>query len=270
LNGGGVLNGGGLLGGESEVPIDPRFRQRLIEVRRHEGRRRLRLVVGALASAGVVAAAWGVSRSPLLDVDHVRLTGAKYTQPLSVIQTAGSLPGRPMIDLDEGAAASQIERLPWIADARVRREWPNTVVIDVRERAPAASVPAKSGGWALVDGTGRVLEPVGEAPADRPLLEGVPPAGEPGTEVSPGTRAPLEVARALTPAMRLYVAVVVRASDGELQLRLRSEGVVHLGDRDALAAKLLAAETMLAHVDDSNAVAALDVRVPESPVLTRW
>ena len=258
------------MSGESAVPIDPRFRQRLIEVRRHEGRRRLRLVVGALASATAIAAAWGLSRSPLLDVDHVRLTGAEHTQLLSVIQTAGSLPGRPMVDLDEGAAASQIERLPWVADARVRREWPNTVVIDVRERAPAASVPAENGGWALVDGTGRVLEPVRDAPADQPMLEGVPAVGEPGTEVAPRTRGPLEVARALTPAMRLYVSAVARAHDGALQLRLRSEGVVHLGDRDALAAKLLAAETVLAHVDDSSAVAALDVRVPKSPVLTRW
>jgi cell division protein FtsQ len=238
-------------------------------VRRHEGRRRLRLVVGALASAMAIAAAWGLTRSSLLDVDHVRLTGAEHTQPVRVIQTAGSLPGRPMVDLDEGAAASQIERLPWVADARVHREWPNTVVIDVREREPAAAVPARSGGWALVDGTGRVLAPVGEAPADRPVLEGVPPAGGPGTSVAPLTRGPLEVARALTPAMRLHVAGVVRTPDGELQLRLRSEGVVHLGDHDALAAKLLATETVLAHVDDTRSVAALDVRVPESPVLTR-
>jgi cell division protein FtsQ len=249
--------------------IDPRIRQRRIEVRRREGRRRLRLVVGALLSATAIAAAWGVSRSALLDVDHVRLTGAEHTQPLSVIQTAGSLPGRPMVDLDEGGAASQIERLPWVADASVRRQWPNTVVIDVRERAPAASVPATGGGWALVDGTGRVLEPVADAPADRPTLEGVTPAGEPGTEVARSTRAPLAVARALTPAMRLYVATVERLDRGELQLRLRSDGVVHLGNADALPAKLLAVETVLAHVGDADVVATLDVRVPESPVLTR-
>jgi cell division protein FtsQ len=168
------------------------------------------------------------------------------------------------------AAAVRVERLPWVADATVRRRWPNTIVIDVRERAPVASVPADGGGWALVDRTGRVLAPVAEVPADRPVLEGVPPVGEPGTDVAAPLRAPLAVARALTPAMRLYVAAVARAEDGGLQLRLRSDGVVRLGDGEALTAKVVAAETVLAHVGDPSVVASLDVRVPESPVLTRW
>ena len=114
--------------------IDPRFRQRLIDVRRHEGRRRLRLLVGAAACVAALGAVWGASRSPLLDVDHVRLTGASHTPPLRIIHSAGSLPGRSMVDLDEAAAAQRIERLPWVADARVRRQWPNTVSIEVRAR----------------------------------------------------------------------------------------------------------------------------------------
>ena len=250
------------------APIDPRFRRRRIEVRRRAGRRRLRLLAVVTVSAAALGAAWGASRSPLLDVDHVRLTGATHTQPLKIIQTAGSLPGRLMVDLDETAAAHRIERLPWVADARVRRRWPNTVSIAVRERAPAASVPAVRGGWALVDDSGRVLAPVASAPADRPVLEGVPPVGAPGTVVPARTRASLEVARGLTPAMRLWVAAVVRAPDGDLQLRLRADGVVRLGDTAALGPKLLAAEAVLADVG-ARGVAVLDVRVPDTPVLTR-
>ena len=251
----------------ASAPIDPRFRRRRIEVRRRAGRRRLRLLAGASASVALIGAAWGVSRSPLLDVDHVRLTGATHTQLQKIIQTAGSLPGRPMVDLDEAAAAHRIERLPWVENARVRRRWPNTVSIQVRERAPAASVPAAGGGWALVDDRGHVLAPVPSAPADRTAIEGVPPAGAPGTLVPPGALAPLEVARALTPAMRLRVGAVVRTPDGELQLRLRADGVVRLGDTGQLEAKLVAAETVLADVDAGH-VAVLDVRVPDTPVLT--
>jgi cell division protein FtsQ len=252
----------------STAAIDPRFRRRLIDVRRHEGRRRLRLIAAAVACAATVAAAWGTSRSPLLDVDHVRLTGASHTRAAWIIRTAGSLPGRPMVDLDEHAAAQRIERLPWVAEARVTRRWPNTVSIEVRERAPAASAPAAGGGWALVDDRGRVLEPVAKAPADRPALEGVPPVGVPGTLVPADTRAALVVARALTPALRMRVGAVVRAPDGELQLRLRANGVVRLGDTGAIASKLVAAEAVLGDVDN-RAVARLDVRVPDTPVLTR-
>ena len=78
----------------ASAPIDPRFRRRRIEVRRRAGRRRLRLLAGASASVALIGAVWGASRSPLLDVDHVRLTGATHTQLQKIIQTAGSLPGR--------------------------------------------------------------------------------------------------------------------------------------------------------------------------------
>jgi len=250
------------------APIDPRFRRRRIEVRRRAGRRRLRLITGMTVGVAAIGVAWGASRSPLLDVDHVRLTGATHTQPWKIIQTAGALPGRRMIDVDEAAAAHRIERLPWVAEARVRRRWPNTVSIQVRERAPAASVPAATGGWALVDDRGRVLAPVASAPADRPALDGVPPAGPPGTLVPARTRAPLDVVRALTPAMLLRVGAVVRAPDGELQLRLRAGGVVRLGDTGRLEPKLVAAEAVLGDVDARH-VAVLDVRVPDTPVLTR-
>ena len=61
---------------------------------------------------------------------------------------------------------------------------------------------------------------------------------------------------------------MVRTPDGELQLRLRAGGVVRLGDTGELAPKLVAAEAVLAEVDARH-VAVLDVRAPDTPVLTR-
>jgi cell division protein FtsQ len=173
-----------------------------------------------------------------------------------------------MVDLDEAAAARRVERLPWVADATVHRVWPNTVSIEVRERAPAATVPAARGGSTLVDATGRVLGPATRRADDRPALEGVPRAGAPGTRLQDETRPALEVARALTPGLRTRVAAVVLRPDGELQLRLRPEGLVRLGDAAALTPKLVAAEAVLGEVDGRVAVAVLDVRTPETPVLT--
>ncbi|MBV8559692.1 MAG: hypothetical protein JO050_02895, partial [Acidimicrobiia bacterium] len=52
--------------------IDPRFRQRRIEVRRLEGRRRLRVLLVLAGFFFAALLAWAVTRSPFLDVDHVR------------------------------------------------------------------------------------------------------------------------------------------------------------------------------------------------------
>jgi len=51
-------------------------------------------------------------------------------------------------------------------------------------------------------------------------------------------------------------------------LRLRAQGVVRLGDTGRLGPKLVAAEAVLGDVDAAR-VAVLDVRVPDTPVLTR-
>ncbi|MGI9033123.1 MAG: hypothetical protein ACR2HY_05490, partial [Acidimicrobiales bacterium] len=58
------------------VPIDPRIRRRQLQVRRAEGRRRLRLLVATSIVVAVLGAGWGLTRSPLLDVDRVTVQGA--------------------------------------------------------------------------------------------------------------------------------------------------------------------------------------------------
>ncbi len=53
-----------------------------------------------------------------------------------------------------------------------------------------------------------------------------------------------------------------------MELRLQPEGTVRLGAPQQLEEKFRAALTVLGQVD-TNALATLDVRIPESPVLTR-
>src|SRR5207248_1321528 len=73
--------------------IDPKFRQRRIEVRRLEGRRRLRILLILATFVGVALVGWGVSRSPLLDADHVRITGTVNTTAAPIMTAAGPPPG---------------------------------------------------------------------------------------------------------------------------------------------------------------------------------
>src|SRR5205807_544626 len=134
-----------------------RIRDRRIAVRRDEGRRRLRLLLAVLTLSAAILLGWAATRSPLLNVDHVRLVGAQHTDLEQVLAATGLRRGAAMIDLDESHLAAKVAGLPWVAAARVHRSWPGSVTIAVTERAPVAAVPAAAGGWALVDDTGRVL-----------------------------------------------------------------------------------------------------------------
>lgn len=74
-----------------------------------------------------------------------------------------------------GDAEDTLRALPWVASARVRRELPHTIVVEIEERTPAALVAADD--LYLVDAHGR---PFKRAALDRgegkglPVVSGVP------------------------------------------------------------------------------------------------
>jgi cell division protein FtsQ len=248
--------------------MDPRIRERRVAVKRDEGRRRLRLFVAALTVVALLSLGWMLLHSPAFDVDHVRVTGNVHVHATDVVAASRLRRGEPMIDVREGIVARRVGRLPWVATARVTRRWPATVVIDVRERRPAAAARARAGGWMLVDAGGRLLAATPLPPPELEALEGTPPAGAPGEQLAPAALAALRVASLLPPARVSVVRVVALLPDGTLELRLSAGGVVRFGPPDHAQDKLTAALTVIDHVG-AGAVGVLDVRVPESPVLTR-
>ena len=254
-------------GSEKPGLIDPRFRQRLIEVRRLEGRRRLRvvLILAGFLVAGLLA--WATARSPLLDVDHLRVTGAVHATPTSISAASGVHTGMAMVDVDEGGAVRRLQALPWVLRAQVGRRWPASVTINVVERVPVAGVPAQAG-VAVVDRTGRVVTVGPAPPPGLPVLLGLPPAGPAGTRIGGRAADLLAVAQAMPPQVTQRVAGVAAAEGGQVELRLKPSGVVRLGPPDQLAEKMLATQTVLTQVDLTR-LAVLDVRVPASPAITR-
>lgn len=249
------------------VPMDPRFRRRRIEVRRDQGRRRLRLLLVLAAVLGLTAVAWLLVRSPFLDVDRVVVEGAAHTPAIGVVRASRVRTGSAMVHVDESDAARRVEGLPWIARANVHLRWPGTVVIDVTERSPFAVTGIDGGNWAVLDESGRVLDRTPVAQPELAVLEGVGPVGTAGSTLA--TAAPaLAVIRALTPQLRARTKSVARTGNGDVELHLTPTGTVRLGPPSDLDTKLRSAERVLAQVDGRN-LALLDVRLPASPVLTR-
>jgi cell division protein FtsQ len=251
----------------SEVVVDPRMRSRRIEVQRDAGRRRLRRVLAVVGTLTALAAAYGLTRSPLLDVDHVRVTGGEHTDAAAVAMTSGVGRGAAMVSLDTGAVARRVEELPWVRTALVERRWPGTVRITITERTPTAILPVDDTHTALVDATGRVLSVVD---AGTPLPPGLPTLadvrGRPaaGDTLSARARDALAVAQAASEALPGTVTEI----STDLDATLISGGRVRFGTADDLDDKIVAVETVLTDVDVA-CLDVLDVRVPRSPVLTR-
>ncbi|MGI8810650.1 MAG: cell division protein FtsQ/DivIB [Acidimicrobiales bacterium] len=256
--------------------MDPRIRHRRVEVRRQEGRRRFRVLVGTTALVVAGAGGWAANGSSLLDLDRVVVVGAVRTGVDEARLTSGLRRGEPLSGVDPDAAARRVEALPWVQDASVSRRWPEEVRIRISEREPVAVASAADGRFAAVDGTGRVLEWSVAPPSGLPVLAGLPPAGPAGTTLAPEGVAALAVAVALPTELRARTVGVAPAEGGrgEVDIRLHpgaagsSEGIVRLGPPEDLDRKFDAIRTVLAQVDIRN-LAVLDVRRPDSPVLTR-
>ncbi len=76
----------------------------------------------------------------------------------------------PLVDLDK--VRGQLLQYGWIEDARISRRWPDTLVVDIVERKPAA-IWQNNQRLVLIDGTGVVLEMVDPAAMpDLPLVIG--------------------------------------------------------------------------------------------------
>src|SRR5947209_207365 len=105
----------------------------------HHRRRILAVII--VVGVGLLAAGWAATRSPLLAVSRVEVSGAIHTSVDQVAAVGRLRHRRPMTDVDEAAAARAIERLAWVHRATVHRRWPGRVDVTLVERVPVASAP---------------------------------------------------------------------------------------------------------------------------------
>ncbi len=252
------------------VVVDPRFRQRRIAVRRDEGLRRLQRLLVLVVVAAIALATVIVLRSPILDVDEIAVSGAARLDVGTVQEAAGIETGAALALADLGAAETRIEALPWVETAEVRRSWPGTVDVRIRERR-AAAVLVHGGDLLLVDPSGRVLGPtVPPEIADwpTPLVQVVAPDAPP----APGDWIDDTLLDAVAVADRLDdeaagLVLAVRAEPA-LHLQLADGATATLGDAEDLGEKMAAFRTIAARVDLA-CLGHVDLTVPTHPVVTR-
>ncbi|MGQ0660717.1 cell division protein FtsQ/DivIB [Sphingosinicella sp.] len=127
----------------------------------------------ALVAAGVILAAILAFRLPQLaaagvgeglgnagfTMRRVEIKGAERVSRLAIYNVAFDQPSMALAMIDLEATRERLLQFGWIREARVSRRWPDTLVIDVIERQPAA-IWQNGGRLSIVDAEGVVLEPV--------------------------------------------------------------------------------------------------------------
>jgi cell division protein FtsQ len=221
-------------------------------------------VLAAVAAIALfTGATWTTTRSALLDVDHIEISGGFLVTPDEVTTGAGLAPGQPMVSVDTAAAERRLRRLPWVKTALVERAFPNTVRIHLTERMAAAIAARPDGGWVLLDIGGRVLAERAERPGDLPEVVGAGATPAPGASLATA-RPVLDVVGALPEAIRKQVTIATL--EGEAVTLHTGVREIRIGPPKQLAAKVAALSVLLERIG-SRSVAFVDVRVPQAPVV---
>lgn len=267
-------------GRRQALPIDPRMRERRVEVQRALGRRRLRLLLAVATAAAVVLGAVGLVHTSLFGARRLELTGVEGRSATQVLAASGVRRDEPLVDVAPATVAARVDRLAWVASVSVRRSWPWTLDITVRRRVPVGQIADGRRGVAIVDTTGRVVAVAGAARRGLPTLEGIGSAPAVGHWLAgasgprstgtarPRTRTALALALAAAlQADHVPVSSIEVGRDGALRATVGAGATVTLRSTRQLSAKA-AALRALQSAGALTAGATVDLSVPDRPAVT--
>ena len=199
-------------------------------------------LVASLAGVPAMAAAQvaSVARQAGFEVRRVEVRGTKHLNELKIYERVLAERNRAMPEVDVKALRADLMELSWVQDARVSRQLPDTLVVDIVERKARAvlRVPGGVGAdgkpashFVLIDAGGKVLDPVSAAQAHRRLIL----SGE-GVE---GQVAAVGALLDVSPALKAQVAEADWIGNRRWNLIFKTGQVLELPEGDAAPGALV-------------------------------
>lgn len=215
-------------------------------------RRWLRVLVLLLVLALVGGCGWLVGFSSVLAARRVDVTGVKILSAAEVRSVAQVPLGTPLARQDIDSIAIRVAGLRPVSSVEVRRKWPTTISVTVRERTPLLAVRQPSG-FQLVDATGVSFLAVPAVPDGVVLTDVDPSNGALLTQVG-------IVAEAMPGKLQDKVDKIQAASRDGIRLVLKDGDVVTWGSAQDSALKASVLTALL-----KQRASSYDVSAPHSP-----
>lgn len=190
------------------------------------------------------------------EVRRVDVRGVKNLNELKIYERVLAERDRAMPLVDIHALRDELLQISWIKDARVSRQLPDTIVIDVVEREPHA-VLRKPDRLVLIDAEGNELEPVSAQRAKGRLIVSGPGGGR--------QMAGLDALLAAAPALKPQVREAEWVGNRRWNVKFKTGQVLALPEGERKSADALIA---FARLDGTNRllggrVVAFDMRAPD-------
>ena len=224
-------------------------------------------LVASLAGVPAMAAAQvsSVAKQAGFEVRRVEVRGTKHLNELKIYERVLAERNRAMPEVDVKALREDLLQLSWVQDARVSRQLPDTLVVDIIERKARAVLRVSDGVGAdgkpashfvLIDASGKELDPVSAGQAHRRLIL----SGDGVEDQVAAVASLLDV----SPALKAQVAEADWIGNRRWNLIFKTGQVLELPEGDAAPGALVA----FARLDGTNRLlggkaAAFDMRAAD-------
>ena len=215
------------------------------DTREWTGGRRMRpiakLTLALLAVGGLML----VLNATLMKIRHVRIIGSRTIATETIAEQAGLKKDMGYFSVNVNAIREAVERNPYLQFKEMRKQFPDTLVLIVKERAPCANIQG-GGALYLVDEDGYVLQAFNEvtAPNNLPTVTGLQVSeAKIGRQIVSNNPDKLESYRLIMEEL-LYQGVVVDFIEisltdlNHIYLRHRNGYMAELGTTKELMAKI--------------------------------
>jgi cell division protein FtsQ len=252
---------GGIPIGTGSASMDPRLRARRIAVKRAVGRKRLKwFLIGGLVII-LLTSALAVLGSSLFAVDpnNIEISGNQRMSQADLDAAVARLANHPVLLIDTHSIEAQLERSPWVRDARVSTHFPHSATIEIRERVPLATYQGPDGKFRIIDVEGQVVDVIVGEPIEFMMIIGPGVNASTGTSAGPAFTHAAELVEALSPAVRSRTSAVTVDDTGALGLTFHGGATVVLGAPTELLDKLTRLEAFLKRTAGAECTTSIDV-----------
>ncbi|MBI2816138.1 MAG: FtsQ-type POTRA domain-containing protein [Acidobacteria bacterium] len=197
-------------------------------------RKKILLACGALtilAAVGYMVGRFALD-DPHFRVTSVQVQGGKYITAIEVDDKFTADKDRSVLRVPLERRRRQVEQIPWVRSATVRRILPNSISVTVSERVPVAFVAGQEG-IALIDQDGVFLDAPKDTAFHFPVVRGISEADSPASRRD---------------KMRLFTALMDDLRRGGLQSSASISEVDVQDPQDARAVVSDSSGTVLVHL----------------------
>ncbi len=218
-------------------------------------------------------AAFLLSQSQVMAVDEIVIDGNHIVASDAILEKAGPLlRGQSIVRPPFDSVTSELAGFSYIEGVDFERDYPNTIVIHIRERRPFVCLQTPAGKSYVIASDGMVLTE----------LDGSAAGGAAGGLTLLNTREPCDLQAgtyagcddvmtgirflANIPVSFNYEFAEITVDKGDIRARTKTGVGVHFGSLDDYGLKFEVLRQLLARSTTSGVQVTIDVTVPERPV----